>query len=301
MPLPSLSRVRQYIALLGAAAVCVAAQSAFSPAEAYEKVGQRYKINGRWYEPKVETKYDRHGTASWYGHMFHGRKTANGERYNMNALSAAHPTMPLPSYATVTNTRNGRTVLVRVNDRGPYVGNRLIDLSREVARLLGFIDAGVAPVRVTYVGKAPVNGGDHKEREFLQTQAWYTGKKPTTAIAKAPVPKTEPSQPQAVVAEKQPVAKQPAEQKPVEVAKAPEQTVAALDKGPTRTVAPTAVAPRQVASATRPKLAEPAAFSPVADKEGAALVAKLETEALTVVMAEWRVAQRSVSPRKALR
>lgn len=291
MRLPSLHGICRSVfpkLVMIAAAVTVPAFVA-PAAEAYEKVGQPYKINGRWYEPKSEVKYDRHGTASWYGGMFHGRKTANGERYDMHALSAAHPTMPLPSYAYVTNKRNGRTVLVRVNDRGPYAGNRLIDLSREVARLLGFIDAGVAPVRVAYAGKAPVNGSDRREREFLQTQAWYTGKKPTTAIAKAPVPKSEPSQPQIVAAET----------KPAELARSPEPTIAALDKGPARTAAPL-VASRQVASAAKSRAAEPA-FSPIADKEGAALVQKLETEAVTKIMAEWRVAQRTVSARKAIR
>jgi rare lipoprotein A (peptidoglycan hydrolase) len=296
---PSLSSYCRYIALLGATLAGLVVQGATATAEAYEKVGRPYKINGRWYEPRVDALYDRHGTASWYGIRFHGRKTANGERFNMHALSAAHPTMPLPSYAYVTNKRNGRTVLVRVNDRGPYAGNRLIDLSREVARLLGFIDAGVAPVRVTYAGKAPVKGGDRKEREFLQTQAWYTGKTPTTAVARAPVPKTEPAKPQIVVAQTEPVAKKPVESNIVAVAKAPEPALAALDKGPARQIL-AALATKQIAGAARSKATE-ATFTPAADKESAALVHKLETEAVTQVMAKWRLAQRTMSTRKAIR
>ena len=100
-------------------------------------VEQPYKVAGRWYVPREEPGYDATGTASWYGGDFHGRKTANGEIFDMNALTAAHPTLPLPSYAYVTHLGNGRTVLVRINDRGPYAHDRIIDLSRGVARALG--------------------------------------------------------------------------------------------------------------------------------------------------------------------
>ncbi len=98
------------------------------------KVGKPYQVAGRWYFPREEPAYDQSGVASWYGTDFHARKTANGEVFDMNALTAAHPTLPLPSYVSVTNLQNGRTVLVRVNDRGPYVHSRLIDLSRQAAR-----------------------------------------------------------------------------------------------------------------------------------------------------------------------
>jgi hypothetical protein len=102
------------------------------------KVGAPYKVGGRWYQPREQPDYDRVGTASWYGSDFHGRHTANGEVYDMHALTAAHPTLPMPSYAYVTNLSNNRTILVRINDRGPYVGDRMIDLSRASA------DAGPA-------------------------------------------------------------------------------------------------------------------------------------------------------------
>ena len=124
------------------------------------KLGRPYRINGRWYRPRLDKRYDKVGTASWYGPNFHGRSTANGETYNQFALSAAHPTMPLPSYARVTNMENGRSVVVRVNDRGPYAGNRIIDLSGAAADLLGTKRAGLGKVRVQYVGAAPLHGRD---------------------------------------------------------------------------------------------------------------------------------------------
>jgi rare lipoprotein A len=139
------------------------------------KVGKPYMIGGRWYYPREEPGYDRTGIASWYGDDFHGRRTSNGEIFNMNALTAAHPTLPLPSYAYVTNLDSGRTVLVRINDRGPYVGNRIIDLSRASAQALGYKRRGLGNVRVRYAGRAPMNGDDSRERRFVATQPWYGG------------------------------------------------------------------------------------------------------------------------------
>jgi len=124
------------------------------------QIGKPYQIAGNWYRPKADPDYDRVGTASWYGRDFHGRLTANGEIYDMNSLTAAHPTMPLPSYARVTNLNNDRSVIVRVNDRGPFAHNRLIDLSKQTAQLLGFIRSGTAKVRVEYIDKAPIDGQD---------------------------------------------------------------------------------------------------------------------------------------------
>jgi rare lipoprotein A len=125
-----------------------------------EQVGKPYKIRGKWYYPREDMAYDKSGTASWYGAAFHGRRTANGEVYDMNQLSAAHPTMPLPSYARVTNLANGNTLIVRVNDRGPYAHNRLIDMSKRAAEMLDYTGSGTAQVRVQYVGRAPVQGND---------------------------------------------------------------------------------------------------------------------------------------------
>jgi rare lipoprotein A len=104
--------------------------------------------------------YSAVGWASWYGREFHGRRTADGEIFDMGAITAAHKTMPLPCYARVTNLNNGRSILVRVNDRGPYVGDRLIDVSARVADLLGFQGAGLTKVKVDYVSGAPVGGSD---------------------------------------------------------------------------------------------------------------------------------------------
>ncbi len=146
------------------------------------KVGKPYQVAGRWYYPSHQPDYDQIGMASWYGDDFHGKRTANGETFRMAALTAAHPTLPLPSLVKVTNLDNGRSILVRVNDRGPYRGGRIIDLSKETARLLGFSGAGVAKVRVQYHGNAPLDGGDGAERKYLAAQSWY---RPKVASANA--------------------------------------------------------------------------------------------------------------------
>ncbi len=115
----------------------------------YVKRGKPYKVMGQWYYPLESARnYDQTGTASWYGKKFHGRKTANGERYDMHAMSAAHKTLPLPTMVRVTNLDNGRSVVVRVNDRGPFVKSRIIDLSYAAARSLGYDKKGTAHVRV---------------------------------------------------------------------------------------------------------------------------------------------------------
>ena len=124
------------------------------------QIGKAYQVAGKWYEPKEDRRYDRVGVASWYGSDFHGRLTANGEVFDRTALMAAHPTMPLPSYVRVTNLGNNSSVVVRVNDRGPYSRTRLIDVSEATADLLGFKRNGMAVVRVQYVGKARLDGND---------------------------------------------------------------------------------------------------------------------------------------------
>lgn len=113
-----------------------------------------YEIRGRWYYPREQPDYDETGVASWYGQKFHNRTTANGELFDMWAPSAAHKTLPLPSIVEVKNLDNGRKMRVRVNDRGPFVDGRIIDLSRAAAEELGFAEKGVARVRVRYVGPA---------------------------------------------------------------------------------------------------------------------------------------------------
>jgi rare lipoprotein A len=138
----------------------------------YYQVGKPYQVAGLTYTPREDPGYDRVGSASWYGELFHGRRTANGEIYDMDRLSAAHPTLPLPVYARVTNLNNGRTIVVRINDRGPYANDRIIDLSRRSAELLGFRNHGTATVRVKYVGRAPLSGDDSYERKYLASQSW---------------------------------------------------------------------------------------------------------------------------------
>lgn len=122
------------------------------------KVGKPYKINGRWYYPAYDPGYDRVGTASWYGQDFHGLPTANGEVFDRRRITAAHPTLPLPSIVRVTNLENGRSLDLRVNDRGPFVGDRLIDLSQAAARKLGFENQGLARVRVQFLALADARG-----------------------------------------------------------------------------------------------------------------------------------------------
>src|SRR5438477_4605609 len=148
------------LALMGGLALVLAACSSSGPQfgeqhrSGYQrgqpsyKVGAAYQINGKWYYPKVDYGYDETGLASWYGEAFDGRATANGEVFNLNELSAAHKTLPLPSVVEVSNLRNGRSLRLRVNDRGPYVDARIIDVSRRAAQLLGFEMAGTTPVRV---------------------------------------------------------------------------------------------------------------------------------------------------------
>jgi rare lipoprotein A len=126
------------------------------------QLGKPYEVAGWWFTPKEQPDYDKQGTASWYGEAFHRRMTSNGEWFDMNRLTAAHASLPLPSYVKVTNIENGRTVVVRVNDRGPFVGTRVIDMSKRAATALGYKGQGTAPVRVQYIGPAPLDdNGTH--------------------------------------------------------------------------------------------------------------------------------------------
>jgi len=131
------------------------------------RIGKPYTVAGRVYVPEEDDNYRAEGVASWYGDDFHGRLTANGEVFDMDSLTAAHPTLPMPCYARVTNLSNGKSLIVRVNDRGPYHGNRLIDVSNKAAELLEFKGNGTAKVRVEYVGRAPLEGSD--DRQLMAT------------------------------------------------------------------------------------------------------------------------------------
>jgi rare lipoprotein A (peptidoglycan hydrolase) len=131
--------------------------------DASQNIGSKRELHTRnrpTYAPTDKPTYLAEGIASWYGADFHGRLTASGERYDMHGISAAHRTMPLPSYARVTNLDNGRSIIVRVNNRGPFVHNRIIDLSTGTARALDFYRKGIARVRVEFVGRAPIEGTD---------------------------------------------------------------------------------------------------------------------------------------------
>lgn len=126
-----------------------------SPAMATPYAGPAYQVDGKWYVPAHEPNYNEVGIASWYGPNFHGKDSASGEPFDQNAMTAAHPTLPIPSLVRVTNLQNGRTAIVRLNDRGPFVDDRIIDLSHAAAGALDMHGPGTARVRVEYVGPAP--------------------------------------------------------------------------------------------------------------------------------------------------
>lgn len=135
------------------------ARSAIQEQLAVPYAGPPYQVKGRWYVPAHEPNYNEVGIASWYGPTFHGKDSASGEVFDENEMTAAHPTLPIPSLVRVTNLENGRTVVVRVNDRGPFVDDRIIDLSKAAGAALDMHAKGTAKVRVEYVGAAPLNGG----------------------------------------------------------------------------------------------------------------------------------------------
>ncbi len=155
-----MSQTKSKLVLLGviaAIALALAGCGSTDPQGIY-KLGQPYQIAGRWYYPEFDPAYDKVGVASWYGVPFHGRATANGEVFDRQRLTAAHPTLPLPSIVRVTNLANRRQLELRVNDRGPFVRERLIDLSQAAARELGFEREGTAHVRVEFVSLAEAKG-----------------------------------------------------------------------------------------------------------------------------------------------
>ena len=139
-------------------------------ATGFKKIGKPYKVGGKWYTPQHDETYDETGKASWYGSKFHGQSTANGEQFDQDALTAAHPTLPLPSFVRVTVVKTGKSAVLRVNDRGPFHRGRIIDVSKAAATKLGFRSAGSANVRVEYLGEAPIGGGD---KETLLAEAKF--------------------------------------------------------------------------------------------------------------------------------
>lgn len=148
-----------------------------------------YQVRGRWYTPKEQPDYEEVGMASWYGDAFNGRPTSTGERFDMHALTAAHKTLPLPGLVEVTNLENGRRLVVRINDRGPFVDSRIIDLSREAASELGMLSQGVGRVRVRYLGRAPQQGGGTLLRASAPTpRGAVPAGPPVSATVIAPAP-----------------------------------------------------------------------------------------------------------------
>ncbi|MEX1035648.1 MAG: septal ring lytic transglycosylase RlpA family protein [Sneathiella sp.] len=175
------------------------------------KLGNPYQVNGIWYYPKVDNGYDETGIASWYGEPFHGRRTANGAVYDMHKLTAAHKTLPLPTDVRVTNLENGRSIIVTVNDRGPFAHSRIIDLSYRSAQMLGIVEKGTAKVRVQIIG-----GGENADQSIIaKPETPLTEKNnvaaapravvvsdtlaPPSGVKAAPLPKSEPLPAPAVV------------------------------------------------------------------------------------------------------
>ena len=169
-----------------------------SPPKGTYKIGDPYQIGSAWYYPSVNYDYDETGIASWYGAKFHGRPTANGEIYDMNGLSAAHRTLPLPSIVRVTNLDNGRSLVLRVNDRGPFARGRIVDASRRSAQLLGFERAGTAKVRVQILAResrvlaARLNGEVTLADVGTPITVARLPKAPVTSQALEPVPGASP-------------------------------------------------------------------------------------------------------------
>jgi peptidoglycan lytic transglycosylase len=191
------------------------------------KVGQPYVVAGKTYYPSNYKRYSGVGYASWYGDAFHGRRTANGEIYDRDSISAAHPTMPLPSYARVTNLRNHYSIVVRVNDRGPFARGRVMDVSKRVAELLDFRRSGTTKVKIDYIGAASLAGSDDKKLAQTLRQdgglAQLDMRHPPNYVAE-----TEPVQP-VQTASAEPVAQDPSQAAPDSQTASLQQTAAAND------------------------------------------------------------------------
>jgi rare lipoprotein A len=164
------------------------------PTAGVYKVGQPYQIGDTWYYPREQPDYDETGIASWYGPAFYGKRTADGEIFTSDSLSAAHRTLPMPVNVRVTDLDNGRSMVLRVNDRGPFARGRIIDVSERAAKLLGFYDKGTARVRVTFVGRADLPNGQPQPDETPPQIANALPAKPAGAVqtaSLAPVPGVE--------------------------------------------------------------------------------------------------------------
>jgi len=173
----------------------------------HQRVGNRYTIMGKSYTPKHEPRYDVVGTASWYGDKFHGKPTATGETFNKNDITAAHKTLPLNSMLHVTNLENGKTLMVRLNDRGPFIGDRIIDLSEASAAALGITTHGLGQVRVQYAGPADPMAAQrsilpsapqpvpYPEDSYVEAPQDFRSPAPSLGSPQAPIPVPAPSMP----------------------------------------------------------------------------------------------------------
>jgi rare lipoprotein A len=179
-------RLALFLALAGCVSNQTPVDGEHRPSGGVYKVGTPYQAGGSWYYPQEDYSYNEVGIASWYGPDFHAEKTANGETYDMNAMTAAHKTLPLPSFVTVTNLENGKKVVLRVNDRGPFVNNRIIDVSKKAAEELGFLKKGTTKVRVQIMPK-----------ESKEIKEWMLafGKKGVPENAVFTLPKTDGTKP----------------------------------------------------------------------------------------------------------
>lgn len=171
----------------------ISTRSAIQEQLATPYAGPPYQVNGRWYVPAHEPNYNEVGIASWYGPTFHGKDSASGEVFDENEMTAAHPTLPIPSMVRVTNLENGRTIVVRVNDRGPFVDDRIIDLSKAAGAALEMHAKGTAKVRVQYIGGAPLIRGDGPVAAHPAPQRISLVGASLSPIAAAPTPVTSPA------------------------------------------------------------------------------------------------------------
>lgn len=221
------------------------------------KVGNPYQIEGVWYYPAEDYSYDETGIASWYGPGFHQKATANGEVFDQNDLTAAHRTLPMPSFVRVTNLDNGRSIVIRVNDRGPYARGRIIDMSRRSAQLLGFENIGTAKVRVQIMATesreladAMRKGGSGVMVAGIQTQP---GEPPPVAAPRSDVSSAPLAPPPggAAPSNQSPSNQSPANQSPANQSP-PSQTAAAASNPPVETQVLAQPAETQVAVASVP-------------------------------------------------
>ena len=206
----------------------VAGGGHYRPGHPSYKVGAPYQINGVWYYPKVDYNYDETGVASWYGEAFDRQVTANGEVFDLNELTAAHRTLPLPSIVEVTNLQNGRKMTLRVNDRGPYAQNRILDVSRRAAQLLCFERSGTTPVNVRILRDESIRVAEAAKRGstgdvvIAAAAVGAAAPPPPTTVTAAPAPRPTPEPSIAVAELAPPAASRPPEPLPAEVASASE-------------------------------------------------------------------------------